>query len=124
MFDYVVVWIDHHEARLFQVGPDGMHSERVEAHPQPDYGRRYRKCDCTELDGYFFRDVAGSLANAEDVLVVGPGTAKLQFMRWMYQNAPSIECKVVSIESADHPSDTQLIAHVKRYFCTGEPSNS
>jgi stalled ribosome rescue protein Dom34 len=124
MFDYVVVWIDHHEARLFQVGPDGMHSERVEAHPRPEQSGRYRQSDCTELDGHFFSDVAGALANAEDVLVVGPGTTKLQFMRWMYQNAPSIEGKVVSIESADHPTDAQLVAHVKKYFCTGEPYTS
>jgi stalled ribosome rescue protein Dom34 len=101
-----------------------MHSERVEAHPQPEQGRRDRQRSYTELDEHFFGDVAGALANADDVLVVGPGATKLQFMRWMYQNAPSIECKVVSIESADHPNDAQFVAHVKRYFCTGEPRAS
>lgn len=124
MFDYVVVWIDHHEARLFQVGPEGMHSERVEARPQPEDNRRGRESDHSELDGYFFRDVAGALENADDVLVVGPGTAKLQFLRWMYQNAPDVEGKVISIESAEHPSDAQLISHVKKYFFRGEQSGS
>jgi stalled ribosome rescue protein Dom34 len=124
MFDYVVVWIDHHEARLFQVGADGLHSERVAAHSQPQTGRRCEQSAHPEVDGCFFGDVAGALANADDVLVVGPDTAKLQFMRWMYRNAPSIEGKVISIESADHPNDAQLLAHVKKYFLTGEQSDS
>jgi stalled ribosome rescue protein Dom34 len=121
MFEYVVVWIDHHEARLFQVGLDGMHSERVESHSKPQHGRRHRQSDHAEADAAFFGDVAGALANASDILVVGPGTAKLQFMRWMSKHAPDVEGKVVSVESADHPTDAQLVAHVKRYFCTGEP---
>lgn len=120
MFDYVVVWIDHHEARLFQVGPDGMHSERVESHSQHQHGRRHRQSDHAEADVAFFGEVAGALANATDILVVGPGTAKLQFMRWMAKHTPAVEAKVVSVESADHPTDAQLVAHVKKYFCIGE----
>lgn len=124
MFGYVVVWIDHHEARLFQVGPDGMHSERVEAHPHPGRTRRYGQSDHAEADAQFFNEVAGALANAGDVLVAGPGTAKLQFMRWMAKNAPTVESKVVAVESADHPTDAQLVAHAKKYFLTGEQAGS
>ncbi len=120
MLEYMVVWIDHHEARIFQVGPDGMHSERVNAHPQPKHGRRDRQSDHAEVDGHFFRDVAGALDSADEVLVVGPGTAKLQFMRWMHQHTPKIEGKVVSVESSDHPTDAQLAAYVKKYFHTDE----
>jgi stalled ribosome rescue protein Dom34 len=120
MLEYVVVWIDHQEARISQVGPDGLHSERVKAHPQPKHGRRYRQNDHSEVDAHFFRDVAGALDSVDEVLVVGPGTAKLQFMRWMHQHTPNIERKVVSVESADHPTDAQLAAHVKRYFHTDE----
>jgi stalled ribosome rescue protein Dom34 len=120
MLEYVVVWIDHHEARISQVGPDGVHSERVKAHSQPKHGRRYRQNDHSEADGQFFRDVAGALDHADEILVVGPSTAKLQFMRWMHQHTPTIEHKVVSVESADHPSDAQLAAHVKNYFHTDE----
>jgi stalled ribosome rescue protein Dom34 len=120
MLEYVVVWIDHHEARISQVGPDGVHSERVKAHSQPKHGRRYRQSDHSEADGHFFQDVAGALDHADEILVVGPSTAKLQFMRWMQQHTPAIERKVVSVESADHPTDAQLVAHVKKYFHTDE----
>jgi stalled ribosome rescue protein Dom34 len=123
MLEYVVVWIDHQQARIFKVGPDGLHSERVKAHPQPKHGRRHRENDHAEADVHFFRDVAGALDSADEALVVGPGTAKLQFMRWMHQHTPNIERKVVSVESADHPTDAQLAAHVKRYFHTDEQPN-
>ena len=120
MLEYVAVWIDHHEARIFQVGPEGPHSEVVKAHPHPKHGRRIRQNDHAEADGHFFHDVVGALAAADDVLLVGPGTAKLQFMRWLHAHAPKVEAKIVAVESSDHPSDGQLAAYVKKYFHTDE----
>jgi stalled ribosome rescue protein Dom34 len=121
MLEYGVVWIDHHEARIFEVGPEGLHSEVVKAHPHPKpHGHRTRQSDHAEGDVHFFHDVAGALTKPDQILVVGPGTAKLQFMRWMHQHAPKVEAKVVSVESSDHPSDGQLAAYVKTYFHTDE----
>jgi len=118
MLEYFVVWIDHHEARIFEVGAEGLHSEVVKAHPHPKHGRRIRQNDHAEGDVHFFREVADALAGADELLVVGPGTAKLQLMRWMHAHAPKVEAKVVSVESADHPTDGQLFAYAKRYFHT------
>lgn len=118
MLEYFVVWIDHHEARIFEVGPEGLHSEVVKAHPHPKHGGRIRQNDHAEGDVHFFREVADGLAGADELLVVGPGTAKLQLMRWMHAHAPKVEAKVVSVESADHPTDGQLFAYAKRYFHT------
>jgi stalled ribosome rescue protein Dom34 len=118
MLEYFVAWIDHHEARIFEVGPEGLHSEVVKAHPRPKHGRRIRQNDHAAGDVQFFREVADALASADELLVVGPGTAKLQLMRWMHAHAPKVEAKVVSVESADHPTDRQLFAYAKRYFHT------
>jgi stalled ribosome rescue protein Dom34 len=120
MLEYGVVWIDHHEARIFEVGPQGLHSEVVKAHPHPKHGRRIRQNDHAEGDVHFFHDVAGALTKIDEVLVVGPGTAKLQFLRWMHEHTPKVEHKVVAVESADHPTDGQLAAYVKAYFHTDE----
>lgn len=120
MLKYAAVWIDHHEARIFEVGPDGLHSEVVKAHPHPKHGRRIRQNDHAEGDVHFFGEVAKAMDHADDILVVGPGTAKLQFMRWLREHTPKIEAKVVSVESADHPSDGQMFAYAKKYFHTDE----
>lgn len=118
MLEYVVAWIDHQEARIFEVGPEGLHSQVVKAHPHPKHGRRIRQNDHAEGDAQFFGEVASALRRADELLVVGPGTAKLQLMRWMHRHAPDVEAKVVSVETADHPSDAQLFAYAKRYFHT------
>jgi stalled ribosome rescue protein Dom34 len=120
MLEYFVAWIDHHEARIFEVGPEGLHSEVVKAHPHPKHGRRIRQNDHAEGDVQFFREVADALVRADELLIVGPGTAKLQLMRWMHAHAPKVEAKVVSVESADHPTDRQLFAYAKSYFHTDD----
>ena len=112
------VWIDHHEARIFHVGAGGAdvligaphhhilrHSKdpRVE-HRHPEDQRR------------FFHDVAAALHDAEQILVVGPSTAKLQLLRYLHEHAPLVERKVVAVETVDHPTDRQLAAYVKEHF--------
>ncbi len=119
MLKYFAVWLDHNQARLFEVDPEGLHSEVVKAHPHPKHGgHRVRQNDHAEGDVHFFADVAHALLPADQVLVVGPGTAKLQFMRWLHVHAAKTEAKVVAIESADHPTDGQMFAYAKRYFHT------
>lgn len=120
MLAYYAVWIDHNEARIYAVSPTELHSEVIKAHPHPLHGRRIRQTHHAEADEHFFGEVAGALAHADELLVVGPGTAKLQFVRWLHKHRPQLENKVVSVESADHPSDGQMFAYAKKYFHTDE----
>ena len=118
------VWIDHHEARILHVDAAGFdealldapsrHVHRhplgaAEAHRHPDDLRR------------FLRDVADALRDADQILVVGPSTAKLQLLRHLHEHEPVMERRVLGVEAVDHPTDRQLVAYVKRYFKTGEP---
>ena len=118
------VWIDHHEARILHVDAQGFDATQIdapsrhvhrhplgaaEAHHHPDDLRR------------FLHDVAEALRDAEQILVLGPSTAKLQLLRYLHEHEPTIERKILGIESVDHPTDRQLIAYVRRYFKTGEP---
>jgi hypothetical protein len=50
---------------------------------------------------------------------MGPGTAKLQLLRYLHEHEREIERRVVGIETVDHPSDRQLVAHVRRYYELG-----
>jgi hypothetical protein len=40
----------------------------------------------------------------------------LHFLRYLHRHAPPLEPRVVAIETADHPTDRQFIAHIKRHF--------
>jgi len=120
MTKYLAVWIDHKEARVFPIHPGKVDETIVTAplqnihhkHPKGDEGVQAHPNDAKR----FFHDVGLALEGAEQILVVGPSTAKLQLLRYLHENNRPLEAKVVGVETADHPTDGQLVAHAKKYF--------
>ena len=115
----VAVWLDHQEARIYHVAEGAFDEASVKAPKQ--HVHRHQKGATAEHNHpddlrRFFGSVAQALEGAEKILVMGPSTAKLQFLRYAHEHAPAIESHVVGVESADHPTDGQLVAHIKRYF--------
>jgi stalled ribosome rescue protein Dom34 len=113
------IWIDHHEARLFHVSAGNVDESLIEApaqhihrHPKGGTEEHHHPDDVR----HFFASVAKALDGVEQLLVVGPSTAKLQFLRYLREHVPALESRVVGIETADHPTDRQLIAHIKHHF--------
>jgi hypothetical protein len=64
--------------------------------------------------------VAHELEGAERVLVVGPSTAKLHFIRFASKDEPSLEPRLVGVETVDHPTDRELVAYSKQYFAADD----
>lgn len=120
---HAVIWIDHKEARIFHLHPGTTDSTTVLAplhhihrHPRGEGQPRDHPDDAQR----FFADVARSLAGADAILIVGPSSAKLEFFRYVHEHERRLEPKVVGIESADHPTDGQIVAHAKAYFTTSD----
>ena len=116
---HAAVWIDHHEARIFDVDAKTLDEMSVRApgrhvqrHPKGSTAEHNHPDDIQ----HFFSDVAQALEGAEQVLLVGPSTAKLQFFRYVHKHAHALEPRIVGIETVDHPTDAQLVAYAKRYF--------
>jgi stalled ribosome rescue protein Dom34 len=115
---HVAVWIDHQEARIFHVDDATIDETTVRApahhvhrHPKPTAEHNH-----PDDAHHFFQAVARALEGAERVLVVGPSTAKLQFIRYAHKHDPKLEPRIVGVETVDHPTDGQLVAYAKRYF--------
>ncbi len=118
-----VVWLDHQEAHVFGVDTATLQAETVTApdhhlhrHPKGSTAEHHHSNDSAQ----FFRHIATVLREAEQVLVVGPSTAKLQFLRFLTKQDQALEAKVVGVETVDHPTDRQLVAHARHYF---DPKN-
>ena len=114
------VWIDHHEARVFHVSLGGLEEDVVKA-PGPHIDRHPKGAaeahNHPADERHFFGDVAKAIEGAEQILIMGPSTAKLQFLRYLHEHAPTLERRVVGkIETADHPTDGQIVAHIKHHF--------
>lgn len=115
---HAAVWIDHHEAHVFLVDPSSFSESTVDAphhvprHPKSEAGARNHPDDLPR----FFREVVSTLAGVTELLVVGPSTAKINFVDFVREHAPAL--RVVGVETVDHPTARQLAAYVRRYFAT------
>ncbi len=117
---HAAIWIDHKEARIFHLEPEHVVSAHVMApphhihhkHPKGPEGVKEHPDDAKR----FFHDVARSLEGSEKVLVVGPSTAKLDFIRYVHKYQQALESKIVGVETVDHPTDGQLVAYSRKYF--------
>jgi stalled ribosome rescue protein Dom34 len=113
------VWIDHHEARIFRAIAGNFDESTIRAphrhlhrHPKGPTAEHNHPDDVHR----FFHDVARALEDAGPILVVGPSTAKLEFLRHLHKHEPALEAKIAGIETVDHPTDGQIVAYAKRYF--------
>lgn len=119
MSHHACVWLDHTEARIFQFSGESAVEQVVAATPDKHIhhgnkqgGRR----STTEEDHAFYHAIAQALAAAKEVLVVGPSTAKLEFVRHVHKHDHALEPRIVGVETVDHPTDGQLIAYATKYF--------
>jgi stalled ribosome rescue protein Dom34 len=114
---HAVVWIDHARARVFHfnveeadktaIRPD--HAVRDIHHGEKRTGHRVAE------DQAFLERVAGAIADAGAILIVGPAQEKDAFAKFLAEKHPTIRTHVEAVESADHPTDGELLDHARRF---------
>ena len=115
-----VLWMDQKEARIFEL--DEHKAERSVVNAHGPHAHRHAKALDLRVRSHpddqhrFFHDVARALEGCGQVLLVGPAQTKLHFLRYVQDHDRPTAAKVVGIESADHPTDGQLVAHLRSYF--------
>jgi hypothetical protein len=118
---HAVVWIDHHEARVFHFSPSDV--ERLVLHPDNPTRHIHHKANAigsgnAAEDHAFLHAVAQSIADAGAVLITGPANAKTELVKHISAHDPQLMKIIVGIETVDHPSDGELVAHARHYFKT------
>ena len=116
---HVAVWIDHNEAKVFHLEEDSFSESTIRApkhhvHKHPK-GIAWERSHPADLQKYL-HSVAEALEGSNEILVVGPGKAKLEFMRHVHSHHPALEKKVVGIETVDHPTDGEMAKYARAYF--------
>ena len=116
---HAVVWIDHHEARVFHFGREDV--ERLVVHPEHPTRHIHHKANSigsghAAADHEFLQAVADVIADAGAVLITGPANAKTELVKHIHQHSPRLMGVIEGIETIDHPSDAQLVAHARKYF--------
>jgi stalled ribosome rescue protein Dom34 len=67
-------------------------------------------------DRRFFADVSAALSGYAHILVIGPSTAKLEFVRYARERDHTLGERIDGVETVDHPSDKQIVEFGKKYF--------
>jgi stalled ribosome rescue protein Dom34 len=112
---HAAVFIDHAEAKIFHVDDPAFDPKviaarhHVKRHPSATAEHHHD-------EEPFFHDVAKALEGAEEILIVGPSTAKLELVKHIHRHDHLLVDKIVGVETVDHPTDGQLVAFVRKYF--------
>jgi hypothetical protein len=116
---HAVVWIEHHEARVFHFNADD--AERAVVHPEHPPRHIHHKAHSVGSgnvaeDQNFFHAVVTEIGAAGAVLIGGPANAKHELFKHIQRHAPQLAAKISAVEALDHPTDKELVAHARQYF--------
>jgi hypothetical protein len=107
------LWIDHTEARICRIDPQELASVSAPSlhSKQPE---EWRSEHSTQRR--FFQEIATLLKGTNELLILGASAVKLDFVTFLQKHDPLLESTIVAVEALNHPSDSQLLAHVRHYF--------
>lgn len=116
---HAVLWIDHQDARIIHFNADSAEEERIKpADPPRHLHVKAGSPSGTHItdEPQFYRDVAGALGEAREILVTGPSTAKAEFLKYVHKHAPQMMEQIAGIETLARVTDNQLLAEARRFF--------
>jgi stalled ribosome rescue protein Dom34 len=116
---HAIVWIDHHEARVFHFSPTDVAT--LVLHPDNPTRHIHHKANSigsgqAAEDENFLHAVAQSIADAGAVLITGPANAKHELIKHIDRHDHALMKIIVGVETVDHPTDGELVAHARHYF--------
>lgn len=117
---HVVVWLDHQEAHVIHFNRDASEAEHIKSAAKPHLHVKAGGGNRAAEDRHYLDQVAQAISDAEAILVVGPGSEKLALVKHLMKHHHAVSEKVVAVESADHPSDGQLLAYARKYFVAAD----
>lgn len=116
---HAVVWLDHNEARIIHISPQEV-EKSVVSPPEPHRNLHRKRGSVSGSrqpeDQHFYHEVVEAFGDAAEVLIVGPGHAKLELIKHIHAHDHEVVKRVVGVETVDHPGDAQLVAYARKYF--------
>ena len=116
---HAVIWIDHHEARIFHF--NAQESEAVVVHPAHPVRHIHHKANSigsghAAEDQHFLHSVADAIAPAIHVLIVGPASAKTELVKHIDMHAHAMKRLIEGVEPMDHAADGEIVDHARKFF--------
>jgi stalled ribosome rescue protein Dom34 len=116
---HALVWTDHRLAKVFHFNEEANETALVHStHPGAHLHHKANSGDSghAALDKEFLERITREIAHAGAILIVGPGNAKTELITHLRKAHPNIAAKVSAVETVDHPTDGELLAHGRKFF--------
>lgn len=117
--NHAVVWIDHQEARVFHFNAADVEKLVLHAHnPTRHVHHKANEVGSghADADAKFLHAVVEAMSDAQEILITGPAGTKTALVKHVAQHDPVVLKRIFGVESADHPTDAQIVAHARHYF--------
>lgn len=116
---HAVVWLDHAAAKVFHFDAHAFETKVVHSPHAGDH--LHHKAGSIGAghaadDPKFFAAVADALKGSQEILLMGPGGTKGAFVKHLEKHAAEIARRVVAVETADHPTDGEIVGRARKHF--------
>ncbi len=114
-----VIWLDHREAKVIGFSADDVQKVIVRhhgGHRQVHHRSGSVGAGHSAEDTKFFDEIVAAAGDSPEVLLVGPGQAKVALRRYIDTHLPVFARRVVGVEALDHPSEGELLTFARKYF--------
>jgi len=124
MKNEIGLWIDHREAVIVRLSDAGEETQRILSHQekhvrfsggaQADTAEDTRDRKFTNHLNNYYDEVIASIREADSILILGPGEAKVELKKRLESEA--LGGRIVGIETVDKMTDRQVAAKVRQSF--------
>ena len=117
-----IVWIDSREAKVFK--RDG--AKETLAHVRTHGAKHPAQAHGKHNDSHhpeaiaLFKDMIPTFREAKEVLLMGPGEAKVHFQKYLAEHDAASAKKIVGVETVDHPTDAQIHEIARKFFARAD----
>jgi stalled ribosome rescue protein Dom34 len=117
--NHAVIWIDHKEAHVMFLSEDASEAEIIRS--KSTHSHLHHKANeigsgRSALDSKYLHSVIQAVKESKEILILGPGSAKLELVKHAHKHDAQIAEKIVGVETVDHPTDKEILAHARKFF--------
>jgi len=117
--NHAVIWIDHKEAHVMFLSETASEAEVIKTkstHPHLHHKGGEIGSGRVALDSKYLHSVIQAVVESKEILVIGPGSAKLELIKHAHHHDPKVAEKIIGVETVDHPSDKEIMAFARKFF--------
>lgn len=117
--NHAVIWIDHQEAHVMFLSQDASEAEVIRSkstHTHLHHKGGEVGSGKLALDSKYLHSVIQAVNKSQEILILGPGSAKLELIKHAHKHDAQVAEKIVGVETVDHPSDKEILAHARKFF--------